>query len=64
MNPFYLPVGEIDGYIKKNNGSKYLHITLTGSNSEVLKKYTEIWRKIKDQIKKINNGKLDEYEKH
>ena len=26
------------------------------SNSEVLKKYAEIWSRIKDQIEKINSG--------
>ena len=42
---------------------KRINISLTDSNSEVLKKYAEVWSRIKDQIKKINNGKLGEYEK-
>ena len=56
-------VGKLDGYIEENDGNKYLNIALIDSNSEVLKKYAEIWKKIKDKIKKINNGKLGEYEK-
>ena len=40
-----------------------MSIALTDSNNEVLKKYKEVWSRIKDQIKKINNGKLEEYEK-
>ena len=42
---------------------KRINISLTDSNSEVLKKCAEVWSRIKDQIKKINNGKLGEYEK-
>ena len=30
----------------------------------MLEKYTSLWDKIKDAIKKINNGKLGEYEKY
>ena len=44
-------------------GSKHLSFVFTGSNSEVLKKYAEVWNGIKDQIKKINNGESGEYGK-
>ena len=51
VNPLYLLVDEIDGFTeKKKEGSKYLNISLTDSNSE-------------DQIQKINNGNLGEYGK-
>ena len=40
-----------------------MNIAFVDSNNEVLKKYTEVWSGIKDQIEKINNGKLEEYEK-
>ena len=63
VNPLYLLVDEIDGFIEEKEGSKYLNISLTDSNSEVLKKYAGIWSGIKDQIEKINNGKLGEYGK-
>ena len=58
----YLVIGEIDGFIEEKNGSKYLNIALTGNNNEVLKKYTEVWKGIKDQILKIN-GLVGEYDK-
>ena len=66
MNPLYLLLDEIDGFIKFNSveekkGSKCLNISLTDSNRKVLKKYADIWSEIKDQIRKINNGKLGEY---
>ena len=53
-------VDEIDGFIEEKEESKYLNISLTDSNSEVLKKYAEVRSEIKDQIKRINNGKLGE----
>ena len=40
-----------------------MNIAFTDSNNEVLKKYAEVWSGIKDQIEKINNGKLEDYEK-
>ena len=39
--------------LKEKKESKYLNISLTDSNSEILKNM----QKNKDQIKKINNGK-------
>ena len=63
VNLFYLLVDEIDGFIEEKEGSKYLHISLADSNSEVLKKFAEVWSGIKNQIKKINDGKLGEYGK-
>ena len=58
-----LLVHKMDGFIEENEGSKYLNIASTDSNSEVLKIYAEIWCGIKDQIKKINDGKIGEYGK-
>ena len=48
--------------LKKKRGNKYLNIGFTGSNNKLLKKYAEVWSGIKDQIEKINNGKLEEYD--
>ena len=64
MNPPYLVFDEIDAFIEEKEGNKYLNISLTDSNSEVLKKYAEVWSGIKDQIKKVNNGKLGEFGKN
>ena len=58
----YLLINEIDGFIEKENGNKYLNIALTDNNSKVLKKYAEVWRGIKDKIEKIN-GSVGEYGK-
>ena len=56
VNPLYLLISELDGFIKENNGSKYLNIALTDSNNDVLIKYAKVWSGIIDQIKGINNG--------
>ena len=50
MSPLYLHIDEIDGFIEEKEGSKYLNVSVTDSNSEVLKKYAKIWGGIKDQI--------------
>ena len=38
VNLLYLIINRIDGYVEEKNGSKYLNISDTGRNSEVLKK--------------------------
>ena len=53
----HLIIGKVDGYIEKNNGNKYLVFDSTDENKEVLKKYTELWDGIKNEIKTINGGK-------
>ena len=63
VNPLYLLINEFDGFIEEKEGSKYLNISLTYNNDDVLVKYAEVWRGIKDQIKKINNGLVGEYAK-
>ena len=63
VNPLYLLIGELDGFIDEKEGSKYLNISLTYNNSDVLMKYADVWSGIKDQIKKINNVIVGEYGK-
>ena len=61
INPLYLLISELDGFIEGKEGSKYLNISLTYNNNDVLVKFAEVWRGIKNQIKKINNGSIGEY---
>ena len=63
VNPLYLMINRIDGFIEEKHGDKYLNIASTDRNSEVLKRYAKIWSGIKDFIEKINNNKLGEYDK-
>ena len=61
VNPLYLIIGKVDGHIEEKNGSKYLVFDSTDENKEVLKKYTELWDEIKNEIETINGGKKGEY---
>ena len=62
VNPMHLMTGKALGHIEENNGNKYLvfdstQLHSTDGNKEVLKKYTELWDGIKNEIKTINGGK-------
>ena len=46
----------------KKNGNKYLNISDTNRNNEILKKYNQVFNGIKYHIKKIND-KGSEYDK-
>ena len=56
-------INRIDGFIEEKDGDKYLSIASTDRNSEMLKKYSEVWSGIKDCIEKINDSDLGEYDK-
>ena len=45
-------IDKVDEYIEEKNGNKYLTLVSTDKNKEVLKKYVELWYKIKNLIKK------------
>ena len=61
VNPLYLTIGKVDGHIEEKNESKYFVFDSTDENREVLKKYTENWDGIKNEIGTINVGKEGEY---
>ena len=63
VNPLYLLIYKIDGFIEEKGGNKYLNVALTYNNDEVLSKYREVLGRIKSSIEKINNNKSGEYEK-
>ena len=52
VNPLYLMINRI-GFVEEKDRDKYLSIASTGRNSEVLKKYSEVWSGIEYCIKKI-----------
>ena len=57
-------IGEVNGFIEEKNGSKYLVFDLGDKNKEILKKYSELWDGIKNEIETINAGKKCEYRKY
>ena len=62
VNPLYLIIGEVDGFIEEKTGSKYLVFDSTDKNKEV-KEYTELCYGLKNEIKTINGGKEGYYGK-
>ena len=50
VNPLYLIIGEVDGYIKEKNGNKYFVFASADKSKEVLTKRTELWDRIKNLI--------------
>ena len=42
VNPLYLIIGKVDGYLGENNGNKYLTFTSTEKNKKMLEKYTNL----------------------
>ena len=56
-------IGKVAGFIEEKSGSKYLIFDSTDENKQALKKCTELWDEIKNEIKTIKNGKAGEYGK-
>ena len=63
VNPSYLLIYKIDGFIEEKRWNKYLKTGFTDNYDEVLKKYKEVFSGIKSCIDKISSNKSGEYEK-
>ena len=63
VNPLYLNIGEVDGYIEESNGNKYVSFASTDKSKEVSEKYTKLWNEIKYHIQVINASKSGKYDK-
>ena len=63
VNPLYLIIAQVDGYIEENNGNKYLTFASTDKSKKVLEKYTKLWDKTKFHIQTMNADKSGEYNK-
>ena len=69
VNQLYLTIDEVDGYIKENNGKKYLTFASTDKKKKVSAKSAKRWDEIEYLITPINGGECNsieagEYEKH
>ena len=62
VNPLYLTITHASGYIEEKGVNKYLVFNSTDENKELLKKYNDVFNRIRDKIKEISNGEC-EYEK-
>ena len=63
VNSLYLIIAKVDGYIKENNGNKYLTFAFTDKNKKMLEKYAKLRDELKYHIQTINAGKSGEYDK-
>ena len=63
VNPLYLIINDVDGYIEENDKNKYLSFASTDNNKEVLKKYRKLWDEVKCHIQTINDDEFGEYVK-
>ena len=65
VKPLYVTMNNASRYTEENNGNKYLTLVPADESREtLLKKYGEMWRKIKDLLIPINNNPDDFDEKY
>ena len=59
----YLIFSKVNGYFEKINGNKYLMLVAINESKEKIKKYEELWSKIRDLIRSITKNSDDYNEK-
>ena len=62
VNPLYLGITCVNGYIEEKDINKYLVFDSTDENKELLKNYNNTFNGIRNKIKEINDNECD-YEK-
>ena len=58
VNPLYLGITRVNGYIEEKGIDKYLVFDSTDENKELLKKY-DVFNGIRDKITEVNNNECD-----
>ena len=61
VNPLYFIFNKVNGYFQEMNGNKCLTLVTTNENKEKIKKYEELWSKVRDLIRLITRN-LDDYD--
>ena len=59
VNPLYLRIKNVNGYIEKKGLSKYLVFDSTDENKELLKKYCDVFNGIMSKIREIADDCLE-----
>ena len=54
----------MNGYFEEINGNKYLTLVPTNESKEKIKKYEELWSKIRDLIRSVTKNSDDYDEKY
>ena len=52
-------VKKIDGHVEEHNGNNCLTPAHTDESKDTLKRFEELWKKLKDLIRSINNNSDD-----
>ena len=61
VDSLYLIFGDVNGYFEEINENKCLMLVPTYENNEKIKKYEELWIKIRDLIRSITKN-LDDFD--
>ena len=64
VNAFYLIFKYINGYFEEINRNKYLTLVPTNESKVKIKKYEELWTKIRNLIRSITKNSDHYDEKH
>ena len=56
LNPLYLIFSKMNRYFEEINKSKYLMLVPTNESKEKIKKYEELWSKVRDLIRSITKS--------
>ena len=64
LNPLYFFSRKLNGYFEEINGNKYLTLVPTKESKEIIQKYEELWRNIRDLIRSITKSSDDYDEKY
>ena len=59
VNPLYLRIDNARGYIEEKGSNKYLIFDSTDKNKELLKRYDDVFNRLIDKIKKIDDDWLE-----
>ena len=62
MNPLYLRIDHVNGYIEEKGVNKYLVFDSTDENKELVKKYNDVFNGIRDKIEEVSSDECN-YEK-
>ena len=64
INPWCLIFGKVNGYFEEITESKYLTLLPTNESKEKIKKYEELWSKIRNLVSLITKNSDDYVEKY
>ena len=59
VNPLYLDITCVNGYIEERDSNKYLVLDSTDENKVLLKKYSDVFNEIMSKIREIDDDWLE-----